>query len=115
MNQPNPDLVNYTVISAAVTIDTGRLDPQTKRKEVVRAMKGQTFDAPADNSSVLTLLSMRAIRPTEKVTGRERVTARTMVQAFRQGSEHDMAEVVEAVVPIDAPKTDGGVLTPADL
>ena len=97
-----PTTVNYTVLSAACTIDTGRLDPATKRPEVVRAMKGQTFDAAPDNPSVLTLLSMRAIRPTDKVTGKERITARMMVQAFRETGE-DIAEVVPQVEPIDAP------------
>lgn len=110
------DLVNYTVLVGAVTIDTGQTNPQTKQREVVRAVKGQTFDAPADHPSVLTLLSLKSIRPTADLTGRERVTTKTLLQAFRKAEEHDIAEVVEAVAPIDAPAhIDSGALTSADV
>lgn len=94
-------LTSYTVLVGAITIATGHLDPQTRRAEVVRAAKGDTFDAPKDNASVLTLLSMKAIRPTSEATGKERVTAATMLKVFK--NEGVDAPVVEEVRPVDAP------------
>lgn len=118
-DQPEaPALVNYTVLQAAVTLSTGKIDPRTKSPEVVRLVQHDTFNAPADHPTVLNLRSMKAIRETSKFTGKEQITAKTVMLAFKQSGE-DIAAVVEGVVPVNAPMplddAHGPALTSADL
>jgi hypothetical protein len=99
-----PEMVDYTVLVGAVTIETGRPNPQNKSQaEVVRVMQNEKITAPPSHPTILSLLSMKAIRPTADVTGKERITARTMVKVFREAGEVVDAPQVEAVEPIDAP------------
>lgn len=94
------DLVSYTVIADAVTVSTGRTNPQNKRPEVVRVAKGTMIEAPADSPQILTLLSARCIRPTADVTGTERVTPRSIMRAFKSAVT---GKTNTTVAPIDAP------------
>lgn len=95
-----PDLINYTVLADAITIDTGVVNPITKRTDVIRAVKNDTFDSPPDHPAVLTHLGLKAIRPTKDVTGKERITTRRIMELFRSA---ETGPDVEDVVAIDAP------------
>lgn len=102
------NLKTYVVLAGAVTIQTGRIDPQTKKPEVVRLLNGTELNAPEDNPSVQTLLSIRAIAPKGKVKKGARVTARHIFTVFQRAGEDAMAPVVEAVKPLPAPITASG-------
>jgi hypothetical protein len=119
---PKPDTTGfetYTVLTDAVNISTGRTNPQTKKPESVRLMRGEHIQAPADNPSILNLLSLRAIALDSKVAGKDvRTTARHIRAVFARSGEHYIAPVVEAVVPVPAPVGETGPegsLTVADL
>lgn len=94
------ELVNYTVLQEAIVLQTGQINPENKKPEVVRAVKGQTFNAPPDNPSVVTFLGMKAIRPTAEATGNEHVTALSILRAFKSEVTGDVKKDVE---PVDAP------------
>ena len=93
-------MTSYTVVAPAVTVATGQLNPQNRRPEVVRLLKGETIEAPDDHPSILTLLSGKALRKSEDVTGNEHVTPRTILRAWKGSAT---ATVNAAVAPIDAP------------
>lgn len=102
MPETDRNIVNYTVLTDAIVLATDETDPQTKKPVVVRATKGQTFDAYDDDPRVLTFRAMKSIRPTKDATGKERITALTILRAF-QTDEADPVNIVEDVKPIDAP------------
>jgi hypothetical protein len=87
-------------VTDAVTLSTGRANPQTRKPEVVRLTKGQQVEAPDDHPAILTLLSTKSIRRTDQFTGKERITPRHIMRLYK-----DDVTAVEntAVAPIDAP------------
>lgn len=101
----------YTVLAEAIVVTTGRLDPQTRKPEIVRMLKGDTLQGPADDPQVVSLLSMRAIREEEKAAKNPNyvLTAREVLRAFRS---EVTAEPVKAVIPVDAPNPE---TNPANL
>lgn len=111
------ELVTYIVAAKAVNVNTGRLDPQTRKPEVARVLQGDTINALPDNPDILTLLSLRAIIEADKVpAGRTaRCTPAHLVKAFREANEHAMAQVDLQFKPIPAPAEhytpDGAVTT----
>lgn len=110
------DLVDYTVLAGAVTVHTGRLNPQNKKPEIVRLVRGETIRATEDDPQVLTLLSMRAIREKSKAAANPDyvLTPREVLKAFRG---EVLAKPVEEVKPIPAPNpvTSPESLTSEDL
>lgn len=90
----------YTVLVGAVTISTGRKNPENRKAEVVRVLKGGEIDAPADHPTILTLLSTKSIRLTSDLTGKEKITPRHIMRAFRESVTARPNRNVEA---IDAP------------
>ena len=90
----------YTVIADAVTIRTGRINKENRRPEVVRITKGGNVEGPADSPTILTLLSTKGIRPSDEVTGTERITPRHVMRIFKNAVTAKPNKAVEA---IDAP------------
>jgi len=108
-------VVNYTVLTDAIVLTIDDIDPQTKKPVVVRALKGQTFDAYEDDTRVQTFKAMKSIRPTADVTGKEHITALTILKAF-QTEEDPLANVVTDVAPVNAPMpTEGDAILASSL
>lgn len=119
---PKPDTTGfetYVVLTDAVNVLTGRINSQTRKKESVRLLRGEKIEAPADNPSIQTLLSLRAIAPESKVAGKNvRTTARHIRAVFAKAGEHYIAPVNTSYAPVPAPagsETPEGALTVADL
>lgn len=113
--EPEVEMDSYTVVASAVTLETAEIDPQTKRPIIVRALYGETFRAPVNNPSVITLLGMKSLLPTSKFKG-QHTTARTILLAY--ADDADPVVLVEDVKPIAAPvpkDVDPEALTVEDL